>query len=110
MLAHSRSAFLAGLLATALVAPAWSADGEVPKAAAIGTEQPVDMAVSPAGPLVARESLGTDASAQTAIVGESQPTRGYNGPSVGRRYAGTRAGTTYRRPVHRYSLMLGIGY
>ena len=111
---HSRSVLLAGLLTAAVFAPAWSADGDAAKPEAAGTEQPMAMAASPppqAGPVVARESLATEARARTTVgVGENQPTRSSGSPTVGKRYAGTRAGVPYNRPVHRYSLMLGIGY
>ena len=108
---HSRSAALAALLAASLVVPAWPADGDLPKAGAIEAQQAaVSAPTSPAGPFLAREPVGPDVGARTAVIGESQPTRSTTGPSVGRRYAGTRAGTAYPRPVHRYSLMLGIGY
>ena len=75
------------------------------------------MATSPppqSGPVIARESLATEASARaTVVVGENQPTRSYGNPTVGKRYAGNalaRSSVAYNRPVHRYSLMLGIGY
>ena len=111
---HSRSALLAGLLTAALFTPAWTADGVAVEPEATGTEQVVAMAgssASQAGPVVARESLASEASGRTAaVLGESQPTRGYGNPGVGKSRAGTRAGATYNRPAHRYSLMLGIGY
>jgi len=114
---HSRSVLLAGLLTAAIVAPAWSADPVKPDATAA---EPMAMATSPPvqpGPVVARESLTSEANAAAAVVeGESQPTRTYGNPSVGKRYAGKRSRTAggasvaYAKPVHRYSLMLGIGY
>lgn len=110
---HSQSVLLAALLTAAMFAPAWSADGDAAKPEAAGTEQPMAMAAPPpqAGPVVARESLATEASTRaTVVVGENQPTRSSGSPTVGKRYAGTRAGVAYNRPVHRYSLMLGIGY
>jgi hypothetical protein len=118
---HSRSALLAGLLTAALFGPAWSADGDAAKPEPAGTQQPVAMAASPppqSGPVVARESLATEASARAAVVveGESQPTRSYDNLSIGKRYAGKRnriapgTGVAYSRPVYRHSLMLGIGY
>ncbi len=106
---HSRSALLAALLTASLFAPAWSAEGDAATPEAAGTPQPVAMAAPPSGPVVARESLATEASARaTVVVGENQPTRSSGGPTVGKRYAGTRSGDY--RPSHRYSLMLGIGY
>jgi len=103
---HGRTALIAGLMTAALCAPAWSADD------AVKPEAPVAMAASPqAGPVIARESLATEASARTTVtVGENQPTRSTGNPTVGRRYAGTRASVGVDRPVHRYSLILGIGY
>jgi hypothetical protein len=108
---HSRSALLAALLAAASFAPAWSAEGDAAKPEAAATEQTVVMAASPqAGPVIARESLATEASARaTVVVGENQPTHGVRNPTVGKRYAGARSGG-YDRPTHRYSLMLGVGY
>jgi len=109
---NSRSVLLAGLLAAAMFAPAWSAEGDAAKPEAAATE-PVAMAASPqAGPVIARESLATEASARaTVVVGENQPTRGSAYPTVKRRYAGTRGNSVaYNRPVYRHSLMLGIGY
>jgi hypothetical protein len=110
---HRRSALLAGLLTAVLVAPAWPADDVATKPETAGTQQPAAMASPPlpSGPVVARESLATEASARAAVVvGESQPTRSSGTPRVGKRYAGTRASVAYNRPVHRYSLMLGIGF
>ena len=117
---HSRSVVLAGLLTAALFAPAWSADGDAAKPEPAGADLPLAMATSPPvqpGPVVARESLATEASARATVVeGESQPTRTYGNLSVGKRYAGRRnrvaPGTSvaYAKPTHRYSLMLGIGY
>jgi hypothetical protein len=110
---HSRSALFAGLLTAALFTPAWSADVAA-EPEATGTEQVVAMAgssASHAGPVVARESLASEASGQTMVVlGESQPTRSYGNPGVGKPHARTRGGVAYNRPTHRYSLMLGIGY
>jgi hypothetical protein len=108
---NRRSALLAGLLTAAMFVPAWSAD-DAAKPDAAATE-PVAMAASPqAGPVIARESLATEASARaTVVVGENQPTRATAYPTVGRRYAGTRGrSVAYDRPVYRHSLMLGIGY
>ena len=97
---HSRSVLLAGLLTAAMFAPAWSADGDAAKPEPAGTDLPVAMAASPpAGPVVARESLATEASARaTVVVGENQPTRSYGNPTVGKRYAGTRGGVAYVDP------------
>ena len=107
---HSRPALLAALLTSALLTPAWSAEGDTVKSEAPGTQQVVAMtSASPpeAGPVIARESLATAASARaTVVVGENQPTRATGNPTVGKRYAGTRLG--YDRPRH--GLMLGIGY
>jgi hypothetical protein len=109
---HSRSALLAALLTAASFAAAWSADGDAAKPDTDGTEQLVVMAASPqAGPVIARESLATEASARaTVVVGENKPTHGSRSPTIGKRYAGTRTGGGYDRATHRYSLMLGIGY
>jgi hypothetical protein len=117
---HSRSALLAGLLTAVMFAPAWSGD-DAAKPEATGADLPLAMATSPPvhpGPVVARESLATEASARAAVVveGESQPTRSYDNLSIGKRYAGKRnriapgTGVAYSRPVYRHSLMLGIGY
>jgi hypothetical protein len=112
---HSRSALLAGLLTAALCAPAWSEDGDVAQSEPLGADLPLAMATSPPmqpGPVVARESLATEA----AVESENQPTRTYGNLAVGKRYAGKRSrigtGTSvaYAKPTHRYSLMLGIGY
>ena len=68
---HSRSALLAALLTAALFAPAWSADGDAAKSETPGTQQPVAMATSqppPSGPVIARESLATEASARATVV------------------------------------------
>jgi len=110
---HRRTALLAALLTSAMLAPAWSAEGEAAKPEAAGAPQVVAMssATPPeAGPVIARESLATEASArETVVIGENQPTRAAASPAAGRRYAGARGG--YSAPVHRrYGLMLGIGY
>jgi hypothetical protein len=113
---HSRAVLLAGLLTAVLLAPAWAADGDAAKAEPTGADLPLAAAtalpVQP-GPVVARESLTNEARA-TVMEGESQPSRTYGNPLVGRRYAGRRsrggAGVAYAKPGYRYSLMLGIGY
>jgi hypothetical protein len=117
---HSRSVLLAGLLTAALCAPAWPEDGDVAQSEPLGADLPLAMATSPPmqpGPVVARESLATEASTRTTVVeSENQPTRTYGNLAVGKRYAGKRSrigtGTSvaYAKPTHRYSLMLGIGY
>jgi hypothetical protein len=117
---HSRLVLLAGLFTAALFAPAWSGDGDAAKPEPTGADLPLALATSPPvqpGPVVARESLATEASARATVVeGESQPTRTYGNLAVGKRYAGKRSKITpgpsvaYAKPVHRYSLMLGIGY
>jgi len=66
---------------------------------------------SPADPGVVEEPLADAANANTTgQLAESQPTRAHGIPTAGKRYAGNRARVGYFRPVHRYSLMLGIGY
>ena len=115
----NRSVLLAGLFAAVLAAPAWSEDG-MAKAEPTGADLPLAMATSPPvqpGPVVARESLATEASARATVVeGEGQPTRSYANPGIGKRYAGRRGRTApgtsvaYAKPVYRHSLMLGIGY
>jgi hypothetical protein len=69
------------------------------------------------GPVVARESLATEASASATVVeGEGQPTRTHGNLAIGKRYAGKRnkistsTSVAYAKPVYRHSLMLGIGY
>ena len=115
---HNRSVLLAGLLAAAMFAPAWSADTDVAKPEPTGADLPLAMSTSPPmqpGPVVDRESLANEASA-TVVEGESQPTRTFSNLAVGKRYAGKRnrivtgASVAYARPVYRHSLMLGIGY
>jgi hypothetical protein len=115
-----RSVLLAGLLSAALLGPAWSEEGDVAQSEPMGADLPLAMATSPPvqpGPVLARESLATEASARATVVeGENQPTRTYGNLAVGKRYAGKRSriatGTSvaYAKPTHRYSLMLGIGY
>jgi hypothetical protein len=117
---HSRAVLLAGLLTAVLLAPAWSADGDAAKPEPTGADLPLAAATAPPvqpGPVIARESLADDAGARATVVeGESQPSRTYGNLSVGKRYAGRRsrggpgAKVAYAKPVHRYSLMLGIGY
>lgn len=117
----NRSLLLAGVLTltAALFSPAWSADDNVAKVEPTGEDMPLAMATSPPiqpGPVVARESLATDASAAATVVeGENEPTRTHGSPLVGKRYAGKRSrpatgSVAYAKPVYRHSLMLGIGY
>ena len=115
---HSRAVLLAGLLTAALFAPAWSADGDAAKPEPAGADLPLATAPSvQPGPVVARESLAIETGARATVVeGENQPSRTYGNFSVGKRYAGKRSRATpgtsvaYAKPIHRYSLMLGIGY
>ena len=100
----SRSTLLAGVLTAGLAATAWSADTKT-----IGAGPPVPMATtSPADPGVAEAAA---ANAHTTVqVPESQPTRAHGTRTAGKRYASNGARVGYFRPVHRYSLMLGIGF
>jgi hypothetical protein len=116
---HTRSVLLAGLLTAALCAPAWSGDGDASKPETTGADLPLALATSPPvepGPVVDRESLTKDVNAQAVVEGENEPTRTHGNLSVGKRYAGKRGRTAggpsvaYAKPVHRYSLMLGIGF
>ena len=101
----SRSTLLAGVLIAGLSAPAWSADTE-----AVRPTPPL-ATLSPADPGTADERPATTASAQTtAELVASQPTRAHSAVTSGRRHTGNRARVGYNRPVHRYSLILGIGY
>ena len=98
----SRSTLLAGVLTVGLAATAWPADTDAVRRKTIGAGPPVPMATaSPADPGVADEPSATAA---------SQPTRAHGTLTAGKRYASNRARVGYFRPVHRYSLMLGIGY
>jgi hypothetical protein len=98
----SRSTLLAGVLIAGLSAPAWSADTEAVRP----TPPPAT-----ADPGTADDRPATSASAQTtAEVVVSQPTRAHSALTSGKRHTGSRARVGYNRPVHRYSLMLGIGY
>jgi hypothetical protein len=103
----SRSTLLAGVLAAGLSATAWSADADTvtPKTLGVGTPAPMATA-SPADPGVAA-AANTQTTVQEA---GSRPTRAHGTLAAGKRYAATRARSGYFRPVHRYSLMLGIGY
>jgi hypothetical protein len=108
----SRSTLLAGVLIAGLSASAWSADTEAVRPKTIGAGPPVPMTTaSPVDPGVAGEAPAATARALTTVqVAESQPTRAHSTLIAGKRYAGNRARVGYDRPVHRYSLMLGIGY
>jgi len=94
----SRATLLAGILMAGLSATAWSTDTDAVRPKTAGPPVPMATA-SPADPEYT-----------TAQVGQSQPTRAHGTPTVGKRYASNRARVGYFRPVHRYSLMLGIGY
>ena len=108
----SRATLLAGMIIAGLSATAWSADTDAVRPKTIGAGPPVPLAtVSPADPSVADEPSAAGPIDHTTVqVAESQPTRAHGIPTAGRRYAGNRARVGYFRPVHRYSLMLGIGY
>jgi hypothetical protein len=106
-----RSVLFAGVLSAALSAVAWSADGDTVGPPTPAAQPPVAMVTSPAAdPGTADAAIATRAGAQAVLVGESQPTRAHSSPAAGRRYAGRSARVSYDRPIHRYSLMLGIGY
>jgi hypothetical protein len=105
----SRATLLAGMIIAGLSATTWSAETDAVRPKTIGARPSVPMATaSPADPGVADEPGAIDHT--TVQVAESQPTRAHGIPSAGKRYAGNRARVGYFRPVHRYSLMLGIGY
>jgi hypothetical protein len=108
----SRSTLLAGVLTAGVAATAWSADADAVRPRTIGAGPPVPMATaSPADPGVADGPSAAAANAQTTLqVAASQPTRAHGTLIAGKRYAANRARVGYFRPVHRYSLMLGIGY
>jgi len=108
----SRSTLLAGVLTAGLAATAWSADTDAVRRKTIGAGPPVPMTTaSPADPSVANEPSAAAANAHTTVqVAESQPTRAHGTLTAGKRYPSYRARVGYFRPVHRYSLMLGIGY
>jgi hypothetical protein len=108
----NRSTLLAGVLAAGLSATAWSADADAVRPKTIGAGPPVPRATaSPADPGVADEPSAAAANPQRMVqVAASQPTRAHGTPTAGKRHAADRARVGYYRPVHRYSLMLGIGY
>ncbi|HEY7083224.1 MAG TPA: hypothetical protein VH519_00300 [Hyphomicrobiaceae bacterium] len=108
----SRSILFTGVLVAGLSATAWSADTNAIRPKAIGPEPPVSMATaSPADPGAVDEPSAVGATAQRTVeVAQSQPTRAHGTLTAGKRYASNRARIGYFRPVHRYSLMLGIGY
>jgi hypothetical protein len=109
----SRATLLAGMIIAGLSATAWSADTDAVRPKTIGAGPTVPMATtSPADPGVADEPSATGAIDHTTVqqVTESQPTRAHGIPTAGKRYAANRARVGYFRPVHHYSLMLGIGY
>jgi hypothetical protein len=110
---HRRTALLAALLTSAMLAPAWSAEGEAAKPETAGAPQVVAMSSTTppeAGPVIARESLATEASArETVVIGESHPTRGAGSPAPSKRIIGARSSYS-GSGHHRYGLMLGIGY
>jgi len=113
MLAHlTRPALLAGLLAAALVAPAWSEDGDLVRAKTAGTERSMAIGTSsPEGPGVAEGTIATTASPRTTVeVGELQATGSDGTLMAGRRQEGTRTRVAYERPVRRPGLILGIAY
>jgi hypothetical protein len=106
----SRSTLLAGVLAAGLSATAWSADADAVKPKTIAGP-PVPGTASPGDFGVAGEPSAAAANAQTTLqVAASQPTRAHGTLTAGKRYAANRARVGYFRPVHRYSLILGIGY
>jgi len=106
----TRPALLAGLLAAALVAPAWSEDGDLARAKTAGMERSMAIGTSsPAGP--AEGTSATTASPRTTVeVGQLQPTSSDGTLMVGRRQEGTRTRVAYERPVRRLGLILGIAY
>ena len=109
----SRSTLLAGLLTAGLFATAWSAETDAVRPKTIGAGRPpARMATAPpADPGAADKPSTAAANAPTTVrVAESQPTRAHGTLTAGKRYAGNRPRVGYFRPVHRYSLMLGIGY
>jgi hypothetical protein len=108
----SRSTLFSGVLVAGLSATAWSADTNAVKPKVVGAEPPVPMATaSPADPGAVDEPSAAGANAdRTVQVAQSQPTRAHGTLTAGKRYASNRARVGYFRPVHRYSLMLGIGY
>ena len=107
----SRSTLLAGLLTAGLFATAWSAETDAVRPKTTGAGQP-PAPMAPAPPAgAADEPLTAAANTHTTVrVAESQPTRAHGTLTAGKRYAGNRPRVGYFRPVHRYSLMLGIGY
>ena len=107
----SRSTLLAGLLSAGLCATAWAADTDAVRPKTTGAGQP-PAPMAPAPPAgAADEPLTAAANTHTTVrVAESQPTRAHGTLTAGKRYAGNRPRVGYFRPVHRYSLMLGIGY
>jgi hypothetical protein len=108
----SRSILFTGVLVAGLAATAWSADTNAVRPKAIGAEPPVPMATAaPADPGAVDEPSAAGAAAERTVqVAQSQPTRAHGTLTAGKRYASNRARIGYFRPVHRYSLMLGIGY
>jgi hypothetical protein len=104
----SRSTLLAGMLILGLSEGAWSADTEAVRPNTTGVGPPTARA-APADP--GPTDAPPTASAQATVrVAQSQPTRAHGTLPGGKRYAGTRARVGYFRPMHRYSLILGIGY
>ncbi|MBO0742999.1 MAG: hypothetical protein J2P51_16440 [Hyphomicrobiaceae bacterium] len=109
----SRSTLLAGVLTAVLSATVWSADADAvrPKTSGTGSGAPMPMAAAPAAdPGVVEEPSAAAGATTTVQMTRAQPTRAHGTLVAGKRYAGNRARVGYFRPIHRYSLMLGIGY
>lgn len=109
----SRSTLLAGVLTAVLSATVWSADADAvrPKTIGAGSGAPMPTATAPAAdPGVVEEPSAAASATTTVQMTQAQPTRAHGTLVAGKRYAGNRARVGYFRPIHRYSLMLGIGY
>jgi hypothetical protein len=107
MFAQVRAALLAGVLAAAQVAPAWSADGNTVGRQTTGMDLPAAIAIS--SPADAGDAEGTSATSVSARdipqVSESQPTRAKD-TAKGKRLEGPHS----RVAIHRPGLILGIAY
>jgi hypothetical protein len=93
---HGRMALLAGLLTAGLSIPALAVEVDAVKAQPTTTDESLVALASPQiqpGPMIARESLGTETSAKIAVVGANQPARATTNLTPLKRARAARAGS-----------------
>jgi len=109
----NRAALLAGLL-LALTPPALAADTDVPAAPPSASDESQLAMLSPTaqqGPIIARESLGTETKASAAAVNTGQPTRGsIHNLSHFRRARAANAGSSNSYRPSSPPLILGVRF